>query len=42
MNPNNKKNNNNAYISILPVSPRGSRRAHISPKEDWNFASTNC
>ena len=19
------------------ISPRGSRRAHISPEEDWNF-----
>ena len=31
---NNNNNNKNAYISILPVSPRGSRRAHISPNED--------
>ena len=26
-----------ACISILPISPRGSRRAHISPEENWNF-----
>ena len=24
----------NAYISILPISPRGLQRAHISPEED--------
>ena len=29
---------NNAYISILPISPRGSRRAHIFSEEDWNFS----
>ena len=32
----------NAYISILPISPRGSRIAHLSPKEDWNFPGKNC
>ena len=32
---------NNAYISILLISPRGSRRAQISPEEDWNFAGKN-
>ena len=25
--------NNNAHILILPISPRGFRRAHISPEE---------
>ena len=35
-------NNNSAYISILPISPRGSRRAHISPEEDWDFPGKNC
>ena len=35
-------NNNNVYISILPISPSGSRRAHISPEEDWNFTGKNC
>ena len=34
--------NNNAYISILPISPRGFRRAHISPEEVWNFPGKNC
>ena len=34
--------NNNAYISFLPISPRGSQRAHISPEEDWNFPGKNC
>ena len=33
---------NNAFISILPISPRCSRRAHISPEEDWNFLGKNC
>ena len=30
--PNNNDNNDNdnAYIPILPISPRGSQRAHIS------------
>ena len=32
---------NNAYISILLISLRGSQRAHISPKEDWNFFRQN-
>ena len=27
-NNNNNNNSNDAYISILPISPRGSRRAH--------------
>ena len=31
------KNNNNAYISILFIFPRGSRREHVSTKEHWNF-----
>ena len=35
-------NNNNAYISILPILPRGSQRANISPNEDWNFLVKNC
>ena len=35
-------NNNNAYISILPIFPRGSRRARLSPDEDWNFLVKNC
>ena len=30
--------NDNAYISVLPISSRGSRRAHISSEEDWNFS----
>ena len=34
--------NNNAYISILPISPRGYRRAHISSEEDWKVTSKNC
>ena len=33
--------NNNAYISILPISTSGSRRAHISPEEKWNFTGEN-
>ena len=33
--------NNNAHILILPVSPKGFRQAHISPKEDWNFPGKN-
>ena len=36
--------NNNAYIPSLSISPRGSRRAHISyrsPEEDWNFSDEN-
>ena len=33
--------NNNPYISILPISATGSRRAHISPEEDWNFPCKN-
>ena len=24
------------------VSPRGSRTAHISQEEDWNFRAKNC
>ena len=35
-------NNNNVYILILAISPSGSRRAHISPEEDWNFTGKNC
>ena len=31
-------NNDNAYISILPISPRGTRRAHMSPEEYGNFS----
>ena len=34
--------NNNAYILILKISPSGSRSAHISPEEDWNFSGKNC
>ena len=34
--------NNNAYVSVLPISPRGSRTAHISVEEDWNFSDKNC
>ena len=34
--------NNNAHILILPISPRGFRRAHISPEEVWNFPGKNC
>ena len=34
-------NNNKAHISILPISPRGFRTAHISPKEDWNLPGKN-
>ena len=34
--------NNNADISILLISPGGSRRAHISPEEDWNFPGKIC
>ena len=30
-NDNNNNNSNDAYISILPISPRGSRRAHYLP-----------
>ena len=26
--------NNNSYISFLPISPRGSQRAHTSPEEN--------
>ena len=33
---------NNAYISILLISPSASRRAHVSLKEDWNFSGENC
>ena len=33
---------NNACISILPISPRASGSAHISPEEDRNFAGKNC
>ena len=33
---------NNAYISILLISPSASRRAHVSLKEDWNFSGKNC
>ena len=33
--------NDNADISILPISPRGPQRAHISPEEDWNFPCKN-
>ena len=33
---------NNAYISILLISPSASRRAHASLKEDWNFSGKNC
>ena len=29
--------NNKAYISVLPISPRGFRIAQISPKEDWKL-----
>ena len=32
----------NAYISILPISPRSLQRAHISPEEDWNFRGKIC
>ena len=34
--------NKNAYISVLLLSTSGSRRAHISPEEDWNFSGKNC
>ena len=34
--------NNNADISVLPISVRGSRRAHTSPEADWNFPGKNC
>ena len=34
--------NNNAYISILPISPSCSRRAHLSLEEEWNFSGKNC
>ena len=34
--------NDNADISILPISPKCSRRAHVSPEEDWNFPGKNC
>ena len=34
--------NTNAYISILPISPSGSCKAHISAKEDWNFPGKSC
>ena len=33
---------NNAYVSILLISPSASRRAHVSLKEDWNFSGKNC
>ena len=33
---------NNADISILSISPRTSRKAHISPEKDWNFPRKNC
>ena len=32
----------NAYISILPISPSGSWRAQICPEENWNFPGKNC
>ena len=32
----------NAYISILPISPRSLQRADISPEEDWNFRGKIC
>ena len=34
--------NNDAYISVLPISPGGFRRAHISPEEDWDFLGKYC
>ena len=33
--------NNNAYISILPISPSGFGTALISPEEDWDFPGKN-
>ena len=33
---------NNAYISILLISPRASGSAHISPEEDRKFIGKNC
>ena len=33
---------NNAYISVLSIFTSRYGRAHISPKEDWNFPGENC
>ena len=35
-------NNNNGDISVMLISPRGSQRADISPKEGWYFSGKNC
>ena len=34
--------NNNAYNSNMPISPRGFRKAYISPKDNWNLPGKNC
>ena len=33
--------NNNAYTSVLWISPKGFRRARTYSEEDWNFPGRN-